>query len=103
MGEVYHVDSRGPLPAFKIGVADASGELLWAANPFFLQTYGETSRQFLKVLDKSDASVRSVYKERLGVDAPPKLAATCLNQQKSIGFGLVSLFSLDFSCIQMPI
>ena len=86
MGEVYRVESKGPLPAFKFGVADASGELLWGAQPFFAQTYGETTRQFLKVLDKSDSSVRSVYKELLGVDAPPKLAATCLNQQKSLYF-----------------
>ena len=81
---MFRVESKGALPSFKFGVADASGELLWAANPFFVQTYGDTSRQFLKVLDKSDSSVRSVYGEIVGSDAPPKLAATCynLNQQK---------------------
>lgn len=76
MGEVKRVEASGPLPGFSIGISSCSGEVLWPVGPFFNHIFGNTSRQALKVLDKSDKSIRSLHQELLGVMAPPKLAAT---------------------------
>lgn len=76
MGEEFLVKARGPLPDFIIGVAHVSGQILWPCTPFFNVTFESTVRQFLKVVDKSDSSIRNVYKELLGCDPPQKLVVT---------------------------
>ena len=82
MGEVKRVEALGPFPGFSIGISSCSGEILWPVGPFFNHIFGNTSRQALKVLDKSDKSIRSLHVELLGVNAPAKLAATsCISIQ----------------------
>lgn len=71
------VASRGSLPDLRVGVSSQSGEILWPANVFFAASYGPSQRQFLKVLDKSENPIRSLYKEITGADAPPRLAVSC--------------------------
>ena len=76
MGEVRQVEAQGPVPTFKLGVSLASGEILWPGWPYFNIVYGDTQRALLKVVDKSEKSIRTLYSEIIGADPPPKLAVS---------------------------
>lgn len=74
MGEIYQVNSLGPLSAPKVCVSEASGEILWPVSSFFSACYGDTQRIFLRALDKSEGPIQDLYTEMIGSDPPPELA-----------------------------
>eukprot|EP00434_Breviolum_minutum_P011653 symbB.v1.2.010276.t1/scaffold619.1/size180033/12 len=74
MGEVWRVRGKGSFPSLKVALSDGSGEILWPLPAFFVQAYGQTQRQPLKVLDKSEGPIRQTYQEIVGSEAPPMLA-----------------------------
>ena len=76
MGELLWVGAIGPLPALKVAVSESSGEVLWPANVYFQVAYPPSTRQFLKVMDKSENSIHSLYSELFESEAPPALAVT---------------------------
>lgn len=71
-GEVRQVEAQGPVPTFKVGVSSVCGEILWPGWPY----YGDTQRALLKVVDKSEKSLRALYTEIIGAEPPPKLAVS---------------------------
>ena len=79
MGEVWRVRGKGSFPSLKVALSDGSGEILWPLPAFFVQAYGQTQRQPLKVLDKSEGPIRQTYQEIVGSEAPPMLAAPQIN------------------------
>ena len=87
MGDLFRVSACGRLPQFTVCLAE-TGQILWPTTPFFVAAYGETLRQFLKVLDKSSAPIHAVHNELFGCGPPPQLAVTC--------WDLASCFSVVF-------
>lgn len=80
MAQLLTVGAKGPLPSATVAVAQASGEILWPVVPIYACAYPEASRHFLKALHKSNASVRAVYLEVFGTQAPPELAVSWFAQ-----------------------
>ena len=61
----------GPLLEEKVCIAQCSGEILWPTRNLYEVAFGgDTSRQYLQVLDKSVKPIEKVYTEIFGCKAP---------------------------------
>jgi len=69
----FVIPARGPLPQEKICIARQSAEMLWPMKAMFDNAFGDTSRQYLSVLDQSVVPITRIYEDMFGVVAP-KLA-----------------------------
>lgn len=61
----FQTDPSGPIGVLKCCISP-TGDILWPTKPFFAVAFGDSSRQYLNIIDKARGALQALYAEVFG-------------------------------------